>query len=96
MELSPLHYDQAGFPSGPGELIMDSVKTVSFSVRVNENLSNIFSPTRGIRQGDPISPYLFLICAEGLSSTLKFSGPQFGKRSLGRNPCTLGFPLIVC
>jgi hypothetical protein len=66
-----------GFPEGWIALVMKCVKIVTFSVRVNGVFSNEFKPTRGIRQGDPISRYLFLICAEGLSCMLKSIGPQY-------------------
>jgi hypothetical protein len=66
-----------GFASKWVDLIMGCVETVSLSVKVNGQLSEMFTPSRGIQQGDPISPYLFLLCAQGFSDLLNFKGPQF-------------------
>jgi hypothetical protein len=66
-----------GFSDRWCNLIMKCVTSVNFAVRVNGVLSPSFKPSRGIRQGDPISPYLFLLCAEGLTCMLKARGPQF-------------------
>jgi hypothetical protein len=54
-----------GFPERIVKLIMKCVSTARFSVKVNGELLPNFYPTRGIRQGEPISLYLFLMCAEG-------------------------------
>ena len=61
-----------GFHEQWVELIMECVKSVTYKVRFNSQETEGFSPTRGIRQGDPLSPYLFLLCAEGLSSLLQY------------------------
>jgi hypothetical protein len=68
---------QLGFKEAWVSLIMKCVESVTFSVRVNGHFSAAFKPTRGIRQGDPISPYRFLLCAEGLSCMLKNTRPLF-------------------
>ena len=49
---------------------MQCVSTVEYRVRINAEESESFKPTRGLRQGDPLSPYLFLLCTEGLNALL--------------------------
>ena len=58
------------FPQGWIDQIMSCVTTSSFSTHLNGKAYGNFRPTRGIRQGDLLSPYLFLICAEAFTSLL--------------------------
>lgn len=52
------------------ELTMSCVETVDFSVLTNGFPGPSFKPNIGLRQGDPLSPYLFLLCLEGFSALL--------------------------
>jgi hypothetical protein len=51
-------------------LVMKCIRTVTYVVLVNGKPVGNIRPSRGIRQGDPISPYLFLLCAEAFSALL--------------------------
>lgn len=47
------------------------ISTVRLSVLINGNPAGFFQTHRGIRQGDPLSPFLFLITMEGLNNMIK-------------------------
>lgn len=60
-----------GFSNKWTKLVLRCVSSVSYKIKINGQLTSGFSPSRGIRQGDPLSLYIFVICAQGLSSLLK-------------------------
>ena len=65
--------------------MMLCVKTVTYSILVNGEPKGMITPTRGIRQGDPLSPFLFLLCTKGLNGLLNKAAHQ--RHIKGYSPC---------
>lgn len=61
--------------------IMISIESVSFDLHINGHISESWNPKRGIRQGDPLSSYIFIICLNFL--ILKFVEGHKSKQSDG-------------
>lgn len=69
--------------------MMQCISTVSYSFLLNNEVVGKVIPQRGIRQGDPLSPYIFILCAEvfsGLCQKAQIDGSLPGLRVARNNP----------
>lgn len=63
--------------------IMECVSSVTYTFLINGSPRGRVKPSRGIRQGDPLSPYIFILCGEvlsGLCNRAQESGAMAGIR----------------
>ena len=65
--------------------MISCVTTPSFSIRINGKAYGNIIPSRRLRQGDPLSLYLFLLCAEEFTSLL--SKAKYERRIHGVQIC---------
>ncbi|KAJ0955349.1 putative RNA-directed DNA polymerase [Helianthus annuus] len=60
-----------GFHAKMVKWVMACVSSTSFSIAINGNMHGYFKGRRGLRQGDPMSPYLFTLVMEVLTLVLQ-------------------------
>lgn len=79
--------EKIGFSPIWRKLVMGCVSSVNFVVIINEHPGDKFAPSRGLRQGDPLSPYLFLLVSDVLSRLIHMHVDQMRFEGVRMNPC---------
>lgn len=83
------------FPEKVRRWIYLCLSTASFSISLNGSLTGNFNSTRGLRQGDPLSPALFILTMEGFTQLLRTQSQlhpfKFHPRCEHLKICSLAF-----
>jgi len=65
-----------GFDANWTRWVMALVTSTSFSILLNGAPSRTFTPSRGLKQGDMLSPFLFFLMMEGLGKSIKMENAE--------------------
>ena len=65
-----------GFDQNWIRWVMALVIMTSLSILLNNAPSRLFTPSRGLRQGDPLSPFIFVLMMEGLGRAIKMANAE--------------------
>ncbi|KAM1302331.1 hypothetical protein ACFX2H_013271 [Malus domestica] len=83
--------EKMGFCSQWRNLVMGCIKPLDFVVIMNEQPERKFNPSRGICQGDPLSPYLFILLSEVFPRLIQLAVDRQQLTGISMNP---GYPVI--
>lgn len=78
------------------QLIMECITNAQMNVVWEGETTEDFTPSRGIRQGDHISPNIFVLCIERVSHGIRRN--KYGKLETSA-PCTKrdpSYPFVFC
>jgi len=85
-----------GFSDKLVSFITSCMSTISFSMLLNGQPVGHIKPSRGLRQGEPLSPYLFLLCAMGLQGLIKKPENNGDIREVSICKWPIDFSFIFC
>ena len=68
--------EKLGFCEKWVSLVLECISIVSYLILVNRESRGDIRPSRGLRQGDPLSLYLFLLCTKGVNRMLQKAAPD--------------------
>ena len=80
-----------GFNESWIDLVMKCITSVTYLVIINGSVHGSIVPTRGLKQGDPLSPYLFLLCVEGFSALINEAAGYIHMLGFSKNQ-----PPVLC